>query len=358
MMTGKIKNLNYSKLSLLLLFTALYISLIFKNFYILAFFSFSYLISAINTKLGIGLISKLNLFQNVREEGPDFHKIKNTTPTMGGLFFIPIFLVIILSSSIFLKSLKLFLFFITLLCFFLIGFSDDYLSCKKKKNTGLTSKQKIFLQFISSLGFLLIAYKAGYITGNISIFNNLSIDIKSIIIPLSLITVVGCSNAANLTDGLDGLASGCSGITFLGLGTEILLRNNEDYIILALFCFSMSGLCLGFLKYNNFPAKIFMGDTGSLSIGAAIGIICVYTNSFYSTLIMAGIFLIETLSVIIQVLYFKFTKRFLSYGKKIFLMSPLHHHYELLGYKEEKIVETFWKANIILVFLGIVFRVR
>ena len=160
-----------------------------------------------------------------------------------------------------------------------------------------------------------------------------------------------------MTDGLDGLAVGCSAITFCGLGTEILLRNDQSLIIYSFLCFSLSGICLGFLKYNKFPAQIFLGDTGSLCLGAILGFICVLSNSFYTTIALSVIFIVETFSVILQVSNFKLTKRFLLKGKRLFLMSPIHHHFEQKGIQEEKIVDTFWKINIMFMFLVIVLEI-
>ena len=184
------------------------------------------------------------------------------------------------------------------------------------------------------------------------------INTNFMILPISCFTLVGLSNSVNLTDGLDGLASGCSSIAFYGLGTEILLRGEKELIIFSILCYSMSGLCLGFLKFNKYPAKIFMGDTGSLSIGAILGSISILTNSFFMLFIFSGIFIMESLSVIIQVSFFKLTKKIFHNGKRIFLMTPIHHHFELQGIKEEKIVETFWKLNILLVILGIVLKIN
>ena len=159
-----------------------------------------------------------------------------------------------------------------------------------------------------------------------------------------------------MTDGLDGLAAGCSGIVFYGLGTEILMKEQQELFVFSILCYSMSGICLGFLKYNSYPAKIFMGDTGSLSIGAILGSIALLTNSVFTLSIFSGIFIIESLSVMIQVGFFKITKKLFHRGKRIFLMAPLHHHFELKGVKEQKIVENFWKINILLVILGIVLK--
>ena len=178
------------------------------------------------------------------------------------------------------------------------------------------------------------------------------------ILPISFLVLVGISNSVNLTDGLDGLAAGCSGIIFYGLGTEILMKEQQELFVFSILCYSMSGICLGFLKHNSYPAKIFMGDTGSLSIGAILGSIALLTDSVLTLSIFSGIFIIESLSVIIQVSCFKITKKLFHRGKRIFLMAPLHHHFELKGVKEKKIVENFWKINILLVILGIVLKIN
>ena len=167
-----------------------------------------------------------------------------------------------------------------------------------------------------------------------------------------------CIRDSNLTDGLDGLASGCCSIAFYGLGTEIFIQGQEEQIIYGLISYAMSGLCMGFLKFNKYPAKIFMGDTGSLTIGASLGSIAILTNSFLTLFIISGVFIIEALSVIIQVGFFKITKRIFKNGRRVFLMAPIHHHFELKGFKEEKIVENFWKLNILLVILGIVLKIK
>ena len=136
------------------------------------------------------------------------------------------------------------------------------------------------------------------------------------------------------------------------------MKQQQELYIFSILCYSMSGICLGFLRYNSYPAKIFMGDTGSLSIGAILGSIAILTNSIFTLTIFSGIFIIESLSVIIQVGFFKITKKLFKEGKRIFLMSPLHHHFELKGVKEQKIVENFWKINILLVILGIVLKIN
>ncbi len=246
---------------------------------------------------------------------------------------------------------------LTIFGFFIIGFLDDYLSIKNKKNTGLKTIEKFILQSIVSIIFILFAYEKNLIDPLIIISDSWGINLNIFILPISFLIIVGISNSVNLTDGLDGLATGCSGIVFYGLGTEILMKNQQELYVLSILCYAMSGLCFGFLKYNCYPAKIFMGDTGSLSIGAILGSLALLTNSIFTLTIYSGIFIIESLSVIIQVGFFKITKKLLHKGKRVFLMAPLHHHFELKGIKEQKIVENFWKINILLIILGIVLKI-
>ena len=275
---------------------------------------------------------------------------------MGGVFIIIPFLILLLIITINLGSLKLFLLFLTIFGFFITGFLDDYLSIKRKENTGLKTNEKFILQSVISIIFILLAYEKNLISPLIAVSDSWEMNMNIFILPVSFLVLVGISNSVNLTDGLDGLAAGCSGIVFYGLGTEILLKEQQELFVFSILCYSMCGICLGFLKYNRYPAKIFMGDTGSLSIGAILGSIALLTNSIFTLSIFSGIFIIESLSVIIQVGFFKITKSFFNTGRRIFLMSPLHHHFELKGIKEQKIVENFWKINILLIILGIVLK--
>ena len=352
-MTGKINISNYSILITIISFITLINSIYINNLFIFILYFFSLIFSAISTKYGIKFIKKNNFLQTIRSEGPKSHLSKNNTPTMGGLFIIPIFLLIISSTTIISLEFKISLL-ITIFGFFFIGFIDDYLSIRNRINLGLRSKDKLILQILFSSFFIIFLFNNNLINNNLHFSNNLTIDLKNFIVPISIFTIIALSNSVNLTDGLDGLAAGCSSIVFCGLGTEILLSNDKNYLIFSLLSFCMSGLCLGFLKHNKYPAKIFMGDTGSLTIGAIIGIICVITNSFLTTFIISGIFVIEALSVIVQVSYFKITKKLFRQGKRLFLMTPIHHHFELQGIKEEKIVEIFWLINILLVIFSIV----
>ncbi len=357
-MIGKIKELNFKTLLILNTFALIVTSFFFNNFIFIGVYTLFFFISLFTTKKGLKRIKKLNLLQKIRAEGPANHFKKSDTPTMGGIFMITPFLIFLLIITINLSSLKLFLLLFTIFGFFITGFLDDYLSIKNKENTGLKTKEKFILQSIISIIFISLAYEKNLINPIIILSDSWGINMSIFILPISFLILVGISNSVNLTDGLDGLAAGCSGIVFYGLGTEILMKEQQELFIFSILCYSMSGICLGFLKYNSYPAKIFMGDTGSLSIGAIMGSIALLTNSIFTLSIFSGIFIVESLSVMIQVGFFKITKKLFHKGRRIFLMSPLHHHFELKGIKEKKIVENFWKINILLVILGIVLKIN
>ncbi len=356
MMTGKSKLSSFNYL-LLTSFIVIVISTIyFQNIFISIFYFLSLSLSFFFVKYGINVIQSKNLLQNIRAEGPLTHLNKRNTPTMGGIIIMPIFLLIVLLTKFPGLELKI-LFLFTILGFFMIGLCDDFLGIKNKVNKGLNVKQKLILQILLAVIFTTFAWNNNYLNSNIAIPFNYEIDIRKLTLPLAILTIVSLSNSVNLTDGLDGLAAGCCSIVFCGLGVEILLNNDPSLMVFSLLSFSMTGLCIGFLAFNKFPAKIFMGDTGSLCLGSIIGMICVLTNSYLTTLIFSGVFLIEALSVILQVSYFKITKFLHQEGKRLLLMSPLHHHFELKGSHETIIVENFWKTNIMLVILGIVLKI-
>ena len=357
-MIGKIKKFNFKSLLIINTFALLVTSYFFNNFIFVGIYILFFLISLLATKYGLKIIRKFNLLQNIRADGPTNHYKKSDTPTMGGIFIVIPFLIFLLILNAILGNPKLFLLLISIFGFFIIGFLDDFLSIKNKENTGLKSKEKFILQSIISTIFIFLAYEKDLINPLIMVSDSWGINVNIFILPISFLVLVGISNSVNLTDGLDGLAAGCSAIVFYGLGTEILIKNQQELIIFSILCYAMSGICLGFLKYNNYPAKIFMGDTGSLSIGAIMGSIALLSNSVFTLSIFSGIFIIESLSVIIQVGFFKITKQLFHKGNRIFLMAPLHHHFELKGVKEKTIVEIFWKINILLVILGIVLKVN
>ena len=340
-MIGKTNTLNFTSLLSLILFSLIVNSFVFKNLFVSVIFLIFFFISLLITKYGLKIITQLNLLQNIRDEIPALHSKKQNTPTMGGTFIILPFLLLLLVVNNSFNSIGILLLFFCTLGFFIIGFLDDYLSIRNKNNTGLKAIEKFILQSFIAILFIALGLNNDYTSPIISLSSDWNINTTLIIIPTYFLILVGLSNAVNLTDGLDGLASGCSSIAFYGLGTEILVSGKKELVIYSLLAYAMSGLCMGFLKFNRYPAKIFMGDTGSLTIGATLGSMAILTNSFFTLFIFSGIFIIEALSVIIQVSFFKITKKIFKKGRRVFLMTPIHHHFELKGIKEEKIVENF-----------------
>lgn len=277
----------------------------------------------------------LKFGQAIREEGPQSHMHKKGTPTMGGISFI-IAIVISLIVAMFLDSTNIqyyILFIYTTISFSIIGYIDDMLIVVKKKNDGLAPRKKLMLQIIFSVIFYILVtfiYKdVNYI--HIPVFDyNLNISYFYIIFLVFWQT--GFSNAVNLTDGLDGLATS---VTIITTSTFALLAYKENNFPVLVFCLTIVGALVGFLLFNRNPAKIFMGDTGSLALGGILAAISVILHKEVAFLFIGLVYILETLSVIIQVAYFKKT------GKRIFKMSPLHHHFELSGYGEVKTVYIF-----------------
>lgn len=277
----------------------------------------------------------LKFGQAIREEGPQSHMHKKGTPTMGGISFI-IAIVISLIVAMFLDSSNIqyyILFIYTTISFSIIGYIDDMLIVVKKKNDGLAPRKKLMLQIIFSVIFYILVtfiYKdVNYI--HIPVFDyNLNISYFYIIFLVFWQT--GFSNAVNLTDGLDGLATS---VTIITTSTFALLAYKENNFPVLVFCLTIVGALVGFLLFNRNPAKIFMGDTGSLALGGILAAISVILHKEVAFLFIGLVYILETLSVIIQVAYFKKT------GKRIFKMSPLHHHFELSGYGEVKTVYIF-----------------
>ncbi|AIQ98372.1 phospho-N-acetylmuramoyl-pentapeptide-transferase [Prochlorococcus sp. MIT 0801] len=316
------------------------------------------LVSFIITLIGIPKLKKINIKQIIREEGPKNHFLKQGTPTMGGIFFIPIG--IIISNILYFNKdnydIILTLSFV-IIFFMFIGFLDDLLSLKKRFNTGLSSGQKIILQAFISLIFIIICASNNFIPQNILVANKI-VNVGNLIYPLGIFVLLAESNSTNLTDGLDGLLSGCSILIFTGLAINILIENPSNDFTLAPLCIAMSGACMGFLFLNKYPAKLFMGDAGSLAIGASLGGIALISNQLWSVLIMGGILAAESISVIIQVSIFKISKRIKGKGHKLFLMTPLHHHFELKGNNESLIVSSFWLITLFLVIINLIFSLN
>lgn len=293
--------------------------------------------SIIVTKLLVGLLTRLSFGQPIREAGNKSHYAKAGTPTMGGIGFIILFVLLTLIFAGF--NFNTIMILIATVSYGAIGFIDDYEKVKKKNNLGLTEKQKLLLQIGVALVLVVVCYvlKEDF-TYLIIPFTKANVNFGIFIIPILVFALVGATNAVNLTDGIDGLLASVSIPVFLGI-YFISLKYSTDISIPAII---FSGLLIGYLAFNSNPASLFMGDTGSMAIGGAITMMMVLMNLTLFLIILGGIYVAETLSVIIQVASFKST------GKRVFLMSPIHHHFELKGHKEPKIVANFMIVSILL----------
>ena len=311
----------------------------------------SFITSLIIGYLIIPLLKKFKLNQQLNRYLEIQHKDKSSTPTMGGLIFIlsTLFTLFVIPNQISTNYIIILFVFIS---YFLIGFIDDFLIIIKKNNKGLSSSHKFIMQIVVAIIFFYLFMKADNepllwihtlgIKKNIGVFYGVFI----------LLVLTASSNAVNLTDGLDGLAAGLSLISFLTFG---LLSINagwlEGYIEISYFSFALVGSLLGFLVYNSNPARVFMGDTGSLCLGASLGAIAILTRHEILLLIIGIAFVIETSSVILQILFYKLFK------KKIFKMTPIHHTFELMGYKENLIVRWFWIIGLIASMISLIFGI-
>ncbi|ELC8374184.1 phospho-N-acetylmuramoyl-pentapeptide-transferase [Clostridium perfringens] len=301
----------------------------------------SFIVASILGPIIIPLLHKLKFGQNIRQEGPKSHLKKAGTPTIGGLIFIfatIITMFIMVGNPTDEAMIALYSF----VGFGFVGFLDDLLKIIKKKNEGLTSGQKMILLLIVS-GFLTwYAYK--YIGTSINIpFLNGQINFGLFYIPFVMFYFAGVTNAVNLTDGLDGLATSVTVLvtTFLGI-----ISYNLGHISLAIFCVALAGALLAFLRFNAFPARVFMGDTGSLALGGAVAMVALILKMPLILVLIGIIYVIETLSVILQVASFKLK------GKRIFKMAPIHHHFEQLGWSETKIVSVFSIITVVFCFIA------
>jgi len=299
----------------------------------------------------IPVLKKMKIGQRISVFVGDSHKSKEGTPTMGGLIFIiPTLLAtvfLLLTNKIeFTTNLGIIL--LVFAGYATIGFLDDYLSLKKKNNEGLTTIQKLLLQVVIALGFFYLYMKNGGQTALVVSTLGINIEMGWFYGLFLLFILVGSSNAVNLTDGLDGLAGGLSAIAFIAFSLISLMVGFEE---IGIFSFVLTGAIGGFLIYNTHPAKVFMGDTGSLALGAVMGAVAILTHREVTLLVVASVFVIETLSVMIQVFWV------LVFKKKLFLMTPIHHHFEKLGWNEQDIVKLFWVVGLILAMSGIFFGV-
>ena len=317
--------------------------------------------------LGPWLIERMRhikLGQYIREEGPKSHQVKAGTPTMGGILInVAIIIPTILWADIFNPYIWIVLF--VTAAYAAIGFVDDYRKLAKKRNLGLTTAEKFGAQFaVAALAALAIAYlpmlKNNYSTSiTFPFLKDVALNLGLLYIPFVMVVLVGASNAVNLTDGLDGLAIGSAlvaAVTYTVLTYAAGHARIADYLRiawvpqtgeLAVFCGAMVGASLGFLWFNAFPAEIFMGDVGSLALGGAIGCLAVMIKQELLLVLVGGLFVVEALSVILQVASFKIT------GRRIFKMSPLHHHFELSGWKETKVVVRFWIIAVIFAMVAL-----
>jgi phospho-N-acetylmuramoyl-pentapeptide-transferase len=314
------------------------------------------LASALVARWGVPRLRSLKLGQVIREDGPQAHHRKAGTPTMGGLLVVPVG--VLVGCLISAGDPRLLAVAAITLAYMAIGAVDDWRSLTKLTNTGLTPRGKLLLQALAAALFLAWAGVGGWLGGGVPGDVGLPFDrvltLGLLIWPLGLFVFMAESNATNLTDGLDGLAAGCGAVVFAGMGLQLMLRGHGGDPALAAFCLAMAGCWLGFLSQNHHPARVFMGDTGSLAMGAALSAVALLSNSLWPLLLMGGVFLAESVSVILQVWVFKATKGADGQGRRLFRMAPLHHHFELGGIPEQKVVLGFWGASVVLVLIGLV----
>ncbi len=302
----------------------------------------SFIISAILGPIIIPMLKNLKFGQSILEIGPKWHSGKSGTPTMGGIIFI---IGAIVATVSFVRDVRIIILLLASIMFGAIGFVDDYIKVVLKRNLGLTALQKLSAQALTAIVFSTYLYYSGFLDGEILIpFTNIYIVMEPIFfIPFTVLVMLGTVNSVNLTDGLDGLAAGIT--TVVAVFFAIVAYSLNDYSI-SIFSSTIVGGCIGFLIFNLHPAKVFMGDTGSLFLGGAISAIAVILKLPLILLIVGGVYLFEALSVIIQVTSFKLT------GKRIFKMSPIHHHFEMIGWKETKVVRVFVGVTVILAVIA------
>ena len=307
--------------------------------------AFSFALTVSIMPIFIGYFKMRRYGQTTREEGPLWHEVKSGTPTMGGLVFVVSAALITIGIAAWKEVLNyttLTLLF-TLLFFALIGFLDDFIIIFKKQNEGLKSKQKFIAQLVGSAIFVLL-----FLLSGVEPFITLPIigvvDNWVVFALFAIIWITGFSNAVNLTDGLDGLVAGTASIAYGAYAYIAYIQGQTEVL---LFCLTIIGGLIGFFIYNKKPAKIFMGDVGSLALGASLAVVALMLRLEWSLLIIGLVFVIETASVILQVASFKLR------GKRIFKMSPIHHHFEMSGWSEWRVVITFWLVGLVAAIIGL-----
>jgi phospho-N-acetylmuramoyl-pentapeptide-transferase len=288
-------------------------------------------------------LHKLKFGQSIREEGPKSHQKKSGTPTMGGIMIILGITLGTLAAAPWTPEVLLAVF--IMLGHFVLGFLDDYIKVVKKRNLGLKARQKLAGQILIAVVTMYVATQVLGIDTDIWIPGlDENVSLGALYYPLVLFVLVGTSNAVNLTDGLDGLAAGTVAIAASAFAVVAVLTGHGD---LAYLCVAMAAACLAFLRFNAHPAKVFMGDTGSLALGGALAAVGILTHTEILLAVIGFVFVCEALSVIIQVISFQTT------GKRVFRMSPIHHHFELGGWSEWKVVTVFWCVGLIASVAGL-----
>lgn len=309
----------------------------------------AFAVSAVMGFFLIPLLKKIHFGQTIYDKGPAWHKSKQGTPIMGGLMFIfGSAIAVFIGYSIYRARvgeqaqdtgfMRLLAGYIFALLNMIIGFADDYIKAVKKQNLGLKPKQKMVMQFIFGAAFLYVLYILGDKSTTLNFFW-FELDIGIFYYPFMLLVIIFLTNSVNLTDGIDGL---CGSVTVISMVSFVMLTASMGIWEYSIYAMAVAGGCLGFLVWNLHPAKVFMGDTGSMFLGGAVTAIGLVTRQHLLLAIIAIVYIAEALSVVIQVIYFKITK-----GKRLFKMSPIHHHFELCGWNEYRIVITFSAAGLI-----------
>lgn len=315
----------------------------------LIFFSTSFLWVLLTGKFFIHFLKKNDIGQRIRKDGPSSHLKKKGIPTMGGILIIVGIILPLLITKIW--NYQIFIFTLVVVSTVLLGLSDDLIKVTKKRAQGLKARQKMFFQVLIAIILAILIYNFLPEARMLFIpFFKTKVDLDIYIIPIIILTFLATVNSVNLTDGLDGLAASITTVVAITLFVFITIINRD--FTTAYLSISTAGACLGFLWYNSKPASVFMGDLGSLSLGAVITVLFSFEGLEILLIFVGGIFVIEALSVIFQVVYFKYFK-----GKRLFLMAPIHHHYELKGYSEAKIVYRFTLLSILFSIFSIMISI-
>lgn len=317
------------------------------------------------------LLQRAQIGEEIRNDGPQSHQAKRGTPTMGGLMILG---AVTISVLLWAKMSNFYIQMILLATLWMgaVGFLDDYLKVIKKIKRGLIARYKLLGQI--SIGIILgssILLYGQSPTTSVPFFKNLEIPLGYLYVPVIVFIVTGFSNAVNLTDGLDGLAAGLIAIAMLAFAGMSYVTGHVEFSKylnighlpgsgeLTVFCMAIVGAAMGFLWFNTHPAEVFMGDTGSLALGSALGAVAVLIKKEILLLLIGGVFVAETLSVILQTSYFKYTRKKYGEGHRIFKMAPLHHHFELKNWHESKVVVRFWIVGVLLALLTLAtFKIR